>query len=190
MKRSDQQLLIAKLRAGHEEVLDEIYLKFRNDFVGWMVHAHHCNQEDAAELFQLTVIIFYENVINGKFQESNGNLKGYLFGIGQNKLRESRRDKIKISQLSERYCYQHLDSSDDDSTSYEETLNLVAGSLQKMKDPCKTLLELYYYQDLSMEEISRRMGYKSADTAKTQKYRCIRKLRQIYNDALEKMSLK
>jgi RNA polymerase sigma factor (sigma-70 family) len=52
-------------------------------------------------------------------------------------------------------------------------------ALKKLGEPCRTILEDYYIQKLSMNQIAEKMGYTNADNAKTQKYKCLNRLKKI-----------
>ena len=49
----------------------------------------------------------------------------------------------------------------------------------KLDENCQKILQLFYYDNLSMAIIAERTGYTNADNAKTQKYRCIQKLQGL-----------
>ena len=53
-------------------------------------------------------------------------------------------------------------------------------ALNKIGEPCKSLLEAYYLQKKSMPEIADFFGYTNADNAKTQKYKCLVRLKKIF----------
>ena len=61
-------------------------------------------------------------------------------------------------------------------------IDKIAKLAVKMKEPCKSILKYYYYENLSMAQIAELMKYKNADTVKSQKLRCIKYL----EDSLEK----
>jgi hypothetical protein len=48
-------------------------------------------------------------------------------------------------------------------------------------DPCKELLECFYYKNLSWSEIASRLGYSSAASARNQKYKCLERIRKAVN---------
>ena len=60
-----------------------------------------------------------------------------------------------------------------------EEAALVQEALERLGEPCKTLLLLYYWEERSMAEIALELGFANADTAKSKKYQC--------KKALEKM---
>ena len=68
---------------------------------------------------------------------------------------------------------------DDDELEFEDKLKQVEACMVKMGNPCKTLLELYYYHKCRMIEIAERLGYNTADVAKNQKAKCMKRLRKL-----------
>ena len=190
MSTADQSIL-TKLKRGDISVLDEVYRKYRDEFIGWLMRQYGCSSEEAAELFQLVLLIFHDNVMDGSLKELNCSLKTYLFSIGKNKLREWRRAESKSADFLEEYLYDHVDFPDNPSRKeHEVRLNLVVQSLEELGDPCKEVLELYYYDNMSMEEIAEERDYKNPNTAKNQKYKCLKRLRKIYRAAMGKMHSK
>jgi len=57
-------------------------------------------------------------------------------------------------------------------------IDKVAELAVNMKEPCKSILKYYYYENLSMERIADVMNYKNADTVKSQKLRCMKYLEE------------
>jgi predicted DNA-binding protein YlxM (UPF0122 family) len=47
-------------------------------------------------------------------------------------------------------------------------------------EPCKSLIEDFYLNEMSLIEITEKYGYSNSDTAKTQKYKCLMRLRRFY----------
>ena len=61
----------------------------------------------------------------------------------------------------------------------ETKINAVDNMLHNMGDPCKSILQLYYYKRFSMTEVCTQMGYKNSDTVKNQKYKCLKRLQKL-----------
>jgi hypothetical protein len=53
-------------------------------------------------------------------------------------------------------------------------------AMYKIGEPCKSLLDAYYLQKKSMQDIATEFGYTNADNAKTQKYKCLLRLKKIF----------
>jgi RNA polymerase sigma factor (sigma-70 family) len=53
-------------------------------------------------------------------------------------------------------------------------------SLGLLGEPCKTLIQDFYVNKKSMDEIAEKFGYTNADNAKTQKYKCLQRLKKYF----------
>jgi hypothetical protein len=56
----------------------------------------------------------------------------------------------------------------------------MADSLDRLGEPCRTLLEDFYIRHMSMQDITEKFGYTNADNAKTQKYKCLMRLKRLF----------
>ena len=165
-----------------DDALKEIYGNYRNEFLLWAIRHHSCTMEEAKDVFQQTVVIFYENVIYGKLTELTTHVKTYLFSIGKNKMHELVRQKNKSFLQVEDQDYTNSDLYYNDiENGYEDKLKKVEICMVKLGDPCKSILEHYYYNKKSMQEISEIMDYNNGDTVKNLKYKCLQRLKQIVN---------
>ena len=123
------------------------------------------------------MVQFYENVLSGKLTKLTSDPKSYIFGIGKNKVREMREiasKKFEPSKLAVASVEEKLNT--------EVLLEKVEYSLVKLGDPCRQLLTMFYYQNLSLVEITGRLGYKNSDTTKNLKYKCLNRLRKLFID--------
>ena len=59
-------------------------------------------------------------------------------------------------------------------------LGIMEEALSKIGEPCKSLLEAFYLQKKSMPEIAELFAYTNADNAKTQKYKCLVRLKKLF----------
>jgi RNA polymerase sigma-70 factor (ECF subfamily) len=59
--------------------------------------------------------------------------------------------------------------------------------LDDMKEPCRSILKLFYIDNLSLKEIAVTLDYKSAECVKVQKHRC---LKQLKEDVFRKLKIK
>jgi DNA-directed RNA polymerase specialized sigma24 family protein len=62
----------------------------------------------------------------------------------------------------------------------DQKFTTMAQALNQLGEPCRTLLEDYYFQDLSMQLITEKFGYTNADNAKNQKYKCLMRLKKLF----------
>lgn len=57
---------------------------------------------------------------------------------------------------------------------------MMESAMNKIGEPCKSLLDAYYIQKKNMQEIATGFGYTNADNAKTQKYKCLMRLKKLF----------
>lgn len=187
----DNHSLIENIRnKDGEKELKEVYSLYRNEFILWAVRNYTCTTEEAQDIFQQVVVIFYENIKSGKLTEITNKVKTYLFSIGKNKIKELLRRKKKnlSAENSDYFIDTDIFYGEEDDHSLRE-LDMVANSLNDLGDPCKTILVHCYYHNYSMTEISDLLDYKNSDTVKNMKYKCIQRLKKLFNSDIKSSSL-
>jgi len=181
----NETLIIEKIRNGNKKELAEVYKAHRTEFVSWATRHYQCDPEEARDIYQASIISFYDNIIKEKLQHLNGSVKTYLFAIGKNKIMELRRADKKFTPESNRDA-DIEDSIDFESEGKELQLQVVQQCLEKLGDPCKTMLELYYFHQTGLEELAKKLHYKNSDTVKNLKSRCLLRLRELVTIELKK----
>ena len=171
--------IIERIREGNREELAQVYKLYRISFIEWLYSSQQIPIDEATEIYQQTIIVFYENIVNKKLTEMKSNIKTYLFAIGKNKASEYRRRRAKNTSLLD-YQGQQEEESTEKMESQERMITLSKECLNIMGDPCKRLLELYYYHKRNMQQIANEMGYKNENSTKNQKYKCLEKLRALF----------
>ncbi len=179
---SDAELLHL-VRSGDPSGLSFVYEKYRREYINWIRRFGNCGPDEACEFYQGTILIFYENVMNGKLAELQSSLKTYLFGIGKNLVMHEYRKAMRGERVKAEYIlHAHLADSPQEMAAEEMDLGLVRRCFERIGDPCHRLLELFYFHQKSMEEICGELGYKNPETAKNQKYKCMERLRKLVDD--------
>lgn len=62
----------------------------------------------------------------------------------------------------------------------EEQLAKMEFALHQLGEPCKELLTDFYFRNYDMQKIAEKFGYTNADNAKTQKYKCLQRLKKYF----------
>ncbi len=176
MKVNDNHI-IEKIRQGHEKVLMSLYADFRDEFIVFAYKNFGAQKEQAKDAFQETILDFNENIVTGKLTELTCSVKTYLFQIGRNKviniLRKEQRitynDNLHLIKVKE-----YEDFMDEENISF--TQEQISQAIEKLPDDCKEVLKLHYFKEYDMESIAREMNYKNADTAKSKKSLCLKRL--------------
>ena len=172
--------LISRLQKGDKSALEEVYKKYRSGFLNWITYAHKCSDEEAVDIFQYSIISFYENVVDGAIEEMNdAGIKTYLYSIGKNKLLADTRRKAKISYQEELEDVEvevlNPNEEADDRRRFLERI------LTELGEPCSQILKLFYFNNLSNDEIAEIMCYKNGNTVKNLKYKCLQRIKKELN---------
>ena len=174
---------LEKIRNGDKTQIEAIYNNHRSEFIAWIVKLYHCSSEDACEVYHYAVITFYENVMSNKLTVLDCSVKTYLFAIGRKKYLERLKSQKKFEHNNHEHVLVNLPEVEKtDALIKEQKLECVERSLEKLGEPGRTILELYYYHGKSMEDIAQLLQYKNSATAKNLKYKCLNRLRRIVEE--------
>lgn len=176
---TDQQLL-SSIARGSSEAFAEVYNHYREEFVGF-VRKHFVGDDDAIfDLYQDSCMALYSNILSGRLTAdalTRASLKTYLFKVGYNKLVDMYRRANTRSRRAFIDNFDYTTFYDDCDDELTEREVVVRRAVEQMAEPCATILRLYYWDDRSMKEIASEGGYSSADSAKSQKSKCMAKLK-------------
>ena len=138
-------------------------------------------EDEAKDIYQESIIVFYEKIKAGTL-ELNCQIKTYIYSVCRRLWLKKLAEKSKYSSTS-------IDDSDvflnllSDAAVIDENdqkFTTMAQALNQLGEPCRTLLEDYYFQDLSMQLITEKFGYTNADNTKNQKYKCLMRLKKLF----------
>jgi RNA polymerase sigma factor (sigma-70 family) len=180
--RSDAHILDL-IQRGDEEALVILHHAHRRAITGYVLKNSGTN-DDAQDVLQESLVILWERIRSGRFQQT-AQLGTFLFGIAKNLWRRSLARSRRESPLDA-----ESEVSDDAISALERMVGeeekiMVAEALEGIGETCRQLLLLYYWEELSMEQIAVRMGFANAATAKSKKYQCKRILERILSEHLK-----
>jgi RNA polymerase sigma factor (sigma-70 family) len=183
--------MVLRIQNGDSKGVSIIYERYRRDFVRWALKFARCSEDDAFEFYQASVTIVYDNIMTGKLDELSSSLKTYLFGVGKNLIWQYLRQKDRDMRLNaEYYLLKHMEQNKEgDVLAEERNLELISRCFSELGNPCHDLLDLYYYQKKSMEDITAELNYKNTDSAKNQKYKCMERLRKMVEAEIAKETI-
>lgn len=168
--------LIKKIKEGDEEALRYIYQTNRKGFIDFSVR-FNLEKEDVLDIYQDAVIVFYENARKGKLDFLKSTITTYIFAIGKYKiyaLLKRERNEIPLDEVSA----ETLLMQDEEFTADAQVKRLQK-ALGALGSKCRELLTLFYYEGKKLEEIQEKLGYESRDVLKSQKSRCLKKLKEL-----------
>ena len=175
---------VAEMRKGNSKLVGELYKVYKKEFVQWIRNQTNCNEDFAVDVFQDSVVALYENIKKGKIVVFDRSVKHYLFGIGKKvyymHFRKHKKEQLETVSLESNGI--DLDRLNVNIPVGElDGKNAMLTLLLKMKEPCKSILYLFYYKELKIKEISENLKYKSENVVRVQKARCMTALRKAYD---------
>ncbi|MEB2774333.1 hypothetical protein SYJ56_03395 [Algoriphagus sp. D3-2-R+10] len=127
--------------------------------------------EDAQDIFQDSLIIYYEQLVTGLEVRRDG---GYLFGIARHLWYRRFRDPFYKMEKS---STEELEEVVEFEMSADQEKSQVWVFLKSAGQKCMDLLKSFYYDQLSMDELAVKFGYRTTRSATVQKYKCLEKVR-------------
>lgn len=177
MNTRDEQLL-AQLRKGDNGAFEVLYRSYFRMILHFVLN-NSGSEDDANDLFQDGVVVLFEKVQDDRF-ELTAALKTYLYSVCRNLwLKKLTRHKKKFTRLQDFEDFLEVEDTLDEKQQQEKQLTHLEDCLQKLGDPCRTLLTQFYYLKRSMQEIAEDLGYTNAANAKNQKYKCLQRLKKM-----------
>ena len=180
---TDEELLVG-LADGSDEALTHLYRRYF-PMVLHFVTTNSGSEDDAKDIYQEVLIVLYEKVRGGSL-ELQCQLKTYLYAVGRRlwlkQLAQKSRFMVRDVEtpLNDETALGQLDNDLDEHQERDRQFDLMTDSLERLGEPCRTLLDDFYIQHLSMQDITEKFGYTNADNAKTQKYKCLMRLKKLF----------
>lgn len=135
------------------------------------------NFEDVKDVFQDAVTILFQKIKLERF-EPQGDINNYLYSMCKNLwINKAKRNKVQ-------YTDEAPDVMDNIESHHTFLINserkdLVAKLIHDVGEPCGTLMKLMYYKEYSMKELVDTMGFSSVGVAKTNSFRCKKKMMKL-----------
>ena len=181
---SEQQLLEGIAR-NDRKMTEQVYRDNYRLVYAW-VTAHGGDTEDAADVFQEAMTILFQKSQNETFRLSC-KIGTYLVAVSKfvwyKKLEQrNRRPDFSLPGEDESYADRYAAYDEDIKVQEEREIHFeqLGLAMEELGEPCRSLLHAFYTQDKSMQEIAAMFGYTNPDNAKTQKYKCLSRLKKIF----------
>ena len=145
--------------------------------VARFVSARNGSFQDAKDIFQDALVIFYEKTAEDKFEISVSD-EAYILGIVKHLwIRKNAFDKKKVSLNK----MELLITIPDDFYQEVKSAKLV-NLLERAGKKCMELLSAFYYNKVSMADLSSTFGFSSERSATVQKFKCLEKVRDMLKE--------
>ncbi len=172
---------IRGFRSNDERTIAAFYKTIRPAFLAYF--RTHFSKDDTyiLDLFQDSCIVLWKNIQHGKLTEEGlkSALSTYFLSIGKYTMMAKDRKYKEIIDDDELGKLAFLEDDAQELQKRIELEDFVYRMVSEMKPPCDKLLKAQYWDKLSGAEIAEKYGYSGPDSVKTQKSKCIKKLRPL-----------
>jgi RNA polymerase sigma factor (sigma-70 family) len=159
-----------------------IYQQYAASTSSFIIH-YGGSEQDADDVFQDTVVSFIDLVKKGKFR-MEASIKTFLVSVARNiwfnelKKRDRAGHREKVYETSRDQNEEDISFQISDLEKRRQLRDLV----HQLGEPCKKILMLYYYEDLSMKEIVEHLPYENEQVVRNKKYKCLQSLTGLIKD--------
>jgi RNA polymerase sigma-70 factor (ECF subfamily) len=174
--------ILKSLRAGDQQALAVLYERDHDKFVDDLRKQYALDKTQASDLFIESLIKLEKHVREGGFAKVyDGGIPGWLYTVGKNEYLMQAKKDAKAQQLLKIPGPEEWEEEDHFAEEEQKILMpKVRAALDKLGDPCRKLLTLFYLEGLSYDRILLVMhNYSNTDVLKKEKYRCLNRLRAI-----------
>jgi len=176
---NNERILLQGLARNDKKAVETIY-KENYSTVQSLIINNNGTADDAKDIFQEAMIVLYEKARSGTF-ELCCQIKTYMYSV-------SRRLWLKRLQQANRFSGDigntegvvQVEDDIEDHARRDAEFEMMEKAILSLGEPCKSLLEAFYLQKRNMQEIAVNFGYTNAENAKTQKYKCLMRLKKIF----------
>jgi len=179
-----EQHLLAAIARGERDATMQVYDRHYKTITSWIIKNGGL-ASDAADIFQEAMVVLFEKAQVAEFRLTC-KIGTYLFAISKHlwykKLEKQQNqpmslpDNTGVDEGADWAYEDDINAHIERETHYTQLNN----ALNQLGEPCSSLLKAYYHNDKSMQEIAADFGYTNPDNAKTQKYKCLARLRKLF----------
>ncbi|MBL7737661.1 MAG: sigma-70 family RNA polymerase sigma factor [Chitinophagaceae bacterium] len=135
--------------------------------------------DDARDIFQEAMIVLYEKARSGNF-ELNCQIKTYVYSVSRRMWLKRLQQANRFSEIGDTDNVVPVEEDVEDHEKKNLEFEMMEKAIGSLGEPCRSLLEAFYLQKKNMQEIAGSFGYTNAENAKTQKYKCLMRLKKIF----------
>lgn len=174
----DEELL-ASLKRGDDRALGMLY-KLHFPMILHFILSNSGTEQEAKDIYQEAIIILYENVQRDDF-ELTCKIKTYIYSVCRRQWLKKLAEKSRyVGKVEDFESFVPFVKEDAEIEEKDIQFKVMRQAMEKLGEPCRTILEDFFIHNFTMQQITDKMGYTNADNAKNQKYKCLMRLKKIF----------
>src|SRR5580693_5664437 len=179
MNLPDDAIVAGILSNDLNDIIFYIYKQYA-ELISFNVVTMGGSLQDGEDIFQETVVTFIDLVRKGKFR-GDSSIKTFLVSVARNiwlneiKKKKSGDHRARIFETSR----EHVENDIIENLNQREIKEQFLSLMGHLGESCRKILTLFYYDNLSFEEIIQKMGYENEQVARNKKYKCMKELSDL-----------
>jgi RNA polymerase sigma factor (sigma-70 family) len=161
------------LLTNREKTLEYLYAR-TYPVVLHYVKERHGREEDAKDVLQDAMILFFEKVVHDRLVLTAAPAT-YLVAICKNLWRQEREKRSRQVPLAIGY---DLPAGETPEPETAQSADGLAEYVKRLGEKCQDILVRFYYFGQRLEQIAADHGYRNIRTATVQKFKCLERLRK------------
>jgi RNA polymerase sigma factor (sigma-70 family) len=174
---SDDRILSA-LKERDESAINYIYQTYW-PMILQLVKTNNGSTAEAKDLYQDGMLDFLEKVWQENFILTC-KIRTFIYSICRNKWLYQLRGRKKFIDMEEYIACESPQQEEQEEAAGLPDDTQIMQAINKLGEPCRSLLVGYYYEKQSMEQLAQKLNYKSVNVAKQQKFRCKDRLKHAF----------
>ncbi|MNK17559.1 RNA polymerase sigma factor [compost metagenome] len=175
---TDREVVLGILN-NSVDALNKLYVAYFPMVLQFILN-NNGDEDDAKDVYQEAIIVLYNKIKSGSFELSS-KLKTYIYSVSRRIwLKKLAQHSKKTSNIAD---FEDVLIVEEDMEQHEQKdmqFDKMKEALEGLGEPCKTIIEDFYINNQSMQDICEKFGYTNADNAKTQKYKCLQRLKKLF----------
>lgn len=183
----------------HQE-LNHFLAEEKGKVLAYLRKKFSISDDDLDDIFQESSMALFLNIRDGRLANLTSTLSTYFLRICINQTLKSigkqqkvvplfddntitNKDEFRSDKIDELY---RLCTEDEDAERVAQSERIVQNIIEVMPDTCKNIFKGYYWDNFTTSTIADMFGFANANSVKTQKYKCLQKFRNRYNELMNK----
>lgn len=176
-----QASIIADLRASDDRIVDQAFAVLYKEYytvIRKFITDNSGSEEDAADIFQDALIVFYDKVRDDNFN-LNCTIKTFIYSVCRNLWLKKLNKKKK--QLKVDLEMKVIELAADTAEILEENnqTQLIKKLLKEIGNDEERILTYFYFNGLLTDEVTKKMGYANEQVTRNKKSKSLKKLRAL-----------
>lgn len=180
--------------------LNHFIAEERNKVLAYLRKTFSVSDDDLNDIFQESSVALFLNIRDGKLTNLTSSLSTYFLSIcinqtlkfiGKHKKivplfddrRLTNKEPFRQDKIDELY---QLCTEGEEAEKVTQSEKLVQDIIKSMPETCKNVFQGYYWNNYTTTTIADMFGFANANSVKTQKYKCLQKFRNKYNELMAK----